>query len=301
MQFVDRLFERRLELFGGDTLQGVRRTGLPDDQRGLFVSQQFGKRLRHVLGGLPRLDERYNFHGHVGQPLAQGRFELGRIGQLLPVRAGQRRGGGSGNHNGEDARLYGVRHMRQAGLGMDQMLRDRAGIFGIAGCCADAAKNHEQRPDNSPHVSPPARSGRGGFGRVPLSRPSIVLYHEISEATPIMARIPNPLINICIPTDREISDVTKCPRNERKIPKQKISSECWPHRIIGRSKRDLSPGQSGGMKRMVMTASAMKCTKRKTSMLVLSIGYIQSWNHLGITTAQRGKYQVMTTRNANSR
>src|SRR5947207_4409221 len=117
---------------------------------------------------------------------------------------------------------------------MYQTLRILEVIFGIARCCAGAAKNHEQRPDNSPHVAPPARSGRGGFGRVPLSRPSIVLYHEISEATPIMARIPNPLINICIPTDREISDVTKCPRHERKILKQKISSEYWPHRIIGR-------------------------------------------------------------------
>src|SRR3954454_16029279 len=55
------------------------------------------------------------------------------------------------------------------------------------------------------------------------------------------------------------------------------------------------------MKRTVMIASAMKWTNRNTSMLVLSIGYIQSWNHLGMRTAQRGKYQVITTRNANNK
>src|SRR6202022_1278105 len=133
---------------------------------------------------------------------------------------------GSRNHNGEAARLDGVCDMRQAGVGVDQMLRDGAGVSGVAGRRTDTGKNHEHRPDNRPHVSPPARSGRGGVGGVPLSRPSIVLYHVISEATPIMAAIPNTLINICISTDLEISDVTKCPRNERKIPKQKISSEC---------------------------------------------------------------------------
>ena len=76
--------------------------------------------------------------------------------------------------------------------------------------------------------------------------------------------------------DREISEVTKWPRNERKMPRQKISSECWPHRIIGLRTGDFSYGQSAGMNRTVTTASATKCANRSTSILVLSIGYIQS-------------------------
>src|SRR5437588_4051807 len=165
---------------------------------------------------------------------------------------------------------------------MHQMPRD---VTGIARDCerrADVRENTQRNPGNCFQASPPARSASDGFGCGPEPRPSILLYHESSHATAIIAKIPNALINICIPTDREISEVTKCPRNERKIPRQKISSECWPHRIIGLRIGDFSPGQSAGMKRTVITESATKCAKRSTSMLVLSIGYIQSWNHFGM-------------------
>src|SRR5262249_32038342 len=56
-----------------------------------------------------------------------------------------------------------------------------------------------------------------------------------------------------------------------------------------------------GMKRTVTIASAEKCRNRRKSRLFLSIGYIQSWTVFGISTASRGKYQVITTMNAITR
>jgi len=44
---------------------------------------------------------------------------------------------------------------------------------------------------------------------------------------------------------------------------------------------DVSADQSRGTYRSVRVASARKCAKRRTSRLVLSIGYIHSENHLG--------------------
>ena len=38
------------------------------------------------------------------------------------------------------------------------------------------------------------------------------------------------------------------------MPRQKISSECWPHRITGRSQRERSPLQSLGKNRTVIAA-----------------------------------------------
>src|SRR5206468_11446830 len=106
----------------------------------------------------------------------------------------------------------------------------------------------------------------------PLSATS--LYHEITHAMAHMMRIPEILIMKCSPAPPEISASRKCPANARNTPRQKISSECWPHRISGRNQGDFNPDQSFGRKRTVMAASARKCAKRSTSRSVLLIGYI---------------------------
>src|SRR4030081_970025 len=127
------------------------------------------------------------------------------------------------------------------------------------------------------------------------------LYHEINHAIADMMRIPEILISKCIAAPPETSASTKCPANARNTPRQKISRECWPHRINGRSQGDFSPGQSLGRKRTVMAASARKCAKRSTSRSVLLIGYIHCSTRRGSRWPSCGKYQVMVTQNAANR
>ena len=57
------------------------------------------------------------------------------------------------------------------------------------------------------------------------------LYHENSHAAEDIRIIPVRLTRKCIRAPPAISASTKCPANARKMPRQKISSECWPHRI----------------------------------------------------------------------
>ena len=87
------------------------------------------------------------------------------------------------------------------------------------------------------------------------------LYHEITHATPHMMRIPARLTSACSAAPPETSASTKCPAKARKTPRQNISSECWPHRINGRSQGDFSPGQSLGRKRTVSAAKRQKMGK----------------------------------------
>src|SRR3979490_1606243 len=84
------------------------------------------------------------------------------------------------------------------------------------------------------------------------------LYHEITHAIADMMRIPERLTTKCIAEPPEISASTKCPANARNTPRQKISSECCPHKISGRSQGDFNPGQSFGRKRTGMAARASK-------------------------------------------
>ena len=113
-----------------------------------------------------------------------------------------------------------------------------------------------------------------------------------------MIRIPQRLTNACIAAPPPTSARMKCPPNARNTPRQKISSECWPHRITGFSQRDFRPGQSRGRKRTVMAASARKCAKRSTSRSVLSIGYIHCSSRFGSKPYIAGTYQVSVTKNA---
>ena len=108
------------------------------------------------------------------------------------------------------------------------------------------------------------------------------MYHEITHAIPDIMTIPEILIMKCSPAPPEISASTKCPANARNTPRQKISSECCPHRISGRSQGDFNPGQSLGRKRTVIAASARKCANRSTSRSVLLMGYIHCSTRRGI-------------------
>ena len=72
-------------------------------------------------------------------------------------------------------------------------------------------------------------------GRFAVRRAVASLYHVRSQATPTIIKMPNTLTAICIGIPGEISTFTKCAAKARNTPRQKISSECCPHRIAGLS------------------------------------------------------------------
>src|SRR5207342_1063988 len=157
-------------------------------------------------------------------------------------------------------------------LAVQQIGRHITGLAGILGPCRihrrKRGKQHQsqQSLETGLHTAPPAISALPTVLFVfdaPLS--AECLYHEINHAIPHMIRIPQMLISACSAAPPDISASTKCPAKARKTPRQNISSECWPHRINGRSQRDFSPDQSRGRKHTVIAASARKCAKRSTS------------------------------------
>src|SRR5213079_1709723 len=152
------------------------------------------------------------------------------------------------------------------------------------------------------HPPPPAKSA---LPPAPFVREALLsatcLYHEITHATAHMIRIPEILISKCIAAPPETSASRKWPANARNTPRQKISSECCPHRINGRSQADFNPGQSFGRNRTVTAARARKCANRSTSRSVLSIGYIHCSIRRGTTWPNCGRYHVSVTQNAANR
>ena len=114
---------------------------------------------------------------------------------------------------------------------------------------------------------------------------STVLYHDISAATPIMIAMPAMLTR----SARECRRRIRPSRSARQRPGTRRGRRSpanagrtgWP----AADQRDFSAGQSRGMKCTVTAASARKCAKRRTSRLVLSIGYIHSPSQCGIRNA----------------
>src|SRR5690606_39366654 len=120
---------------------------------------------------------------------------------------------------------------------------------------------HGPCPGSPPfHHSPPAKPGLTTGGRGPCL--SIFLYHEISHAAPAMMAIPARLTRNWTGIRLETSVKTKCAAKDRNTPRQKMPSECWPHRMAGRKKADFSAGQSRGTSRSVTIASDRKCRTR---------------------------------------
>src|SRR3954468_12960472 len=131
-------------------------------------------------------------------------------------------------------------------IAVQQIIGDRAGsTFRGQGVAGHSPRGKGGR-DPDLHASPPARSASGGFERELGLRPSILLYHVMRAAAAIIIRMPNKLISTCIQTAPEISTMAKWPAKARNTPKQKISSECCPHRIAGYSAQELSVGQVRG-------------------------------------------------------
>ena len=72
--------------------------------------------------------------------------------------------------------------------------------------------------------------------RDPGLRSSTRLYHDISAAAAIMIRMPDDADQRSASRSRPKSRPSRnAPAKARNTPRQKISSECWPHRIAGQS------------------------------------------------------------------
>src|ERR1700692_741109 len=187
------------------------------------------------------------------------------------------------------AAFNGIRDLGQRALAGQQIARNApvwGRIVGARGRCGQKTGQQYQAQDGPRvglHEPPPAISALPPvlFVRdAPLS--AECLYHEITQAMAQMMRIPEILITKCSPAPPEISASRKCPANARNTPRQKISSECCPHRISGRSQGDFNAGQPFARKRTVMAASARKCANLSTSRSVLLMGYIHCSTRRGI-------------------
>src|ERR1700676_3215891 len=206
------------------------------------------------------------------------------------------------------AALDGFRDLGKRAFAREQVIRDLATcgrIFGARGRHDQKTGQHRHGQAGrwvGLHNPPPAISA---LPMVPLVRGALLsaecLYHEITQATAHMIRIPEILTTKCSAAPPLISASTKCPANARNTPRQKISSECCPHRISGRNQGDFNPDQSFGRKRTVMAASARKCANLSTSRSVLLIGYIHCSTRRGTRWPSCGKYQVMVMQNAANR
>src|SRR4029077_19687207 len=261
-----------------------------------------------------------DFDGYVDrnrrQFLLQRDLQPGRIGAYLRRIHGRVDGRGTAANN-QDVQwppvFYGVLDLGKAAFAGEQIVRNQAtlyrrrrwrilGVRGQRGRNDGQHKQAQDEPGDGLHPPPPAISA---LPMVPLVLDPLLsaycLYHESSHAAPDMIRIPQILITKCNPAPPENSASRKCPAKARKTPRQKISSECCPHRISGRSQGDFSPTQSLGRKRTVTAASARKWAKRSTSRSVLLIGYIHCSSRRGITWPSWGKYHVRVTKNANKR
>src|SRR5580698_7395351 len=245
---------------------------------------------------------RGNLDGNSRQIFLQGLFKLRRISEAHAVRAGQQRRAGADHADIQMlARLNFVRNMRESVVATQERLRHIATRFRRRRNCAVDQCNRGENGHQQCHASPPARSASGCLTREEGLRPSITLYHDIRFAVPVMINMPARLIATWTSGPPEYSLMMNCPAKARNTPRQKISRECCPHIMAGRRIGHLRPGQSRGTKRTVTVAKARKCAKRRTSRLVLSIGYIQSLSQLGTKRPRGSTYHVITIANENTR
>src|SRR5262249_15656618 len=190
---------------------------------------------------------------------------------------------GSASGHG-DAELMAARDCsggaREAGVDVNAVRRIHAAARLGDGGAREGERARPRQPRGLP-ASPPPRSGSRRVPPDPQARPSAFLYVARSHAVAIIAAMPNALTRTLALSLSETSTRKKCPAKAKNTPRQKISSECWPHSTSGRSSCDFSGGQSRGTKRTVNTASARKCANRSGSRLTLSIGYMKSASHRG--------------------
>src|SRR5262249_25394137 len=256
-----------------------------------------------VRGGA-LLDVRHHLDGHAREPPSELGLELRRIGMLHAARAAQRRGGAA-DHRDLQALGLGNRFgdMRERQLRRYEIVGNGTDIGALRGRRAVPQQQPGDERKEPCHAASPA-SGRpvAGCGGSDLGpRASSFLYQLITHATATMTRMPTRLTKICAQARFEISTRKKCPANDRKMPRQKISSECSPQMMAGRNPPHLRYGQSRGMKRTVTSARIAKWIRRNGSRFVLSTGFTRRSIKVGISWCMRGKCPASVITMANSR
>src|SRR5262249_53343772 len=127
-------------------------------------------------------------------------------------------------------------NMRKTGKRLNQVGGNITAIRGLER--GRGEKANRQRGTQHPHdaVTPPKPCWVADGGGLPPRR-STSLYHVINAATVTIKAMPARLTMTCIAMRPEISVRMKWAEKDRNTPRQKISSECSPHRISGRAHR----------------------------------------------------------------
>src|ERR1700730_4094909 len=132
------------------------------------------------------------------------------------------------------------------GEGLHQIVGHVAAVRAGAGGGRGQQHKH-QRGGKHPHdaVTPSKPSCVADGGGLPPRR-SMFLYHVISAATVTIRAMPARLTAICITIRLETSVKMKWAEKHSSSPRQKISSECSPHRISGRAQFECRNFASNG-------------------------------------------------------
>src|SRR5208337_1745698 len=122
-------------------------------------------------------------------------------------------------------------------------------------------------------------------GLIPIPRPRpaavgrdcrfrpMVLYQLIIPAVRHITRIPARLTTSWKTIAESYSDRAKCPRAESRMPRQKISSDCWPQRMSGFAAAERRNLASGDTKAATTMTMAKKGNSRIGDRLVLLTGH----------------------------
>src|SRR5215469_7071195 len=89
----------------------------------------------------------------------------------------------------------------------------------------------------------------------------MVLYQSSILAVRHITKMPARLTRSWVSIAESYSDRTKCPSADKRMPRQKISSDCWPHSTSGLANRDRKAGASAG------TTAATSATAAKNGII----------------------------------
>src|SRR5262249_36021190 len=197
----------------------------------------------------------------------------------------------------------GVGDARQRRRARHQFFRNRANVAALGERRRGREQHCGKQCKGPRHAASPASgrpaAGCGGSDFGP--RASSFLYQFITQATATIITTPTTLTKICAQARFEISTKKKWPANDRKMPRQKISSECSPQMMAGRKPLHLRYGQSRGMKRTVTSARIAKWINRNGSRFVLSTGFTRRSMPVGISWCSPGKCPASVITIANKR
>ena len=114
----------------------------------------------------------------------------------------------------------------------------------------------------------------------------MVLYQSIMMAVRHIAKMPTRLTESWTAIPESYSESTKCPSADSKMPRQKISSDCWPQSTSG-----LAAGEFSHT--FALAAEDLKRLIDKTRFAISTEETRYYLNGIYLHAAQRGKEQTL--------